>query len=147
MALLAQRGCCDDATRKTVPRKYTTRKSMRTTTHGGSRWTPGRALKQQLLNAMARLPDGVQRAMFAPPVRSVCIRVPVLRAVYSGCLRRHPIDLHYGTDTSGLVDPVTPQRDAHLALTRLGVRLLDDLQHLGTAEAVEAHDATHRFRC
>src|SRR6516225_3673184 len=88
---------------------------MRTTTHGGSRLTLGRALKQPLVNAVARLPDSVQRAMFAPPIRSICIRVPLLRAVYSGCLRRHPIDLHYGTDTSGLVDPVTPQRDAHLA--------------------------------
>jgi SAM-dependent methyltransferase len=74
----------------------------------------GRALKQPLLNAVARLPDGVQRAMFMPPIRRICIRVPVLRAVYSGCLRRHPIDLQYGTDTSGLVDPLTLQRDASL---------------------------------
>lgn len=40
---------------------------------------------------MARLPDSVLRAMFARPVRSVCIRLPVVRAVYTGCLRRHPI--------------------------------------------------------
>ncbi|SDC57545.1 class I SAM-dependent methyltransferase [Paraburkholderia lycopersici] len=73
-----------------------------------------RALKQPLLNAVARLPDSVQRAMFMPPVRRVCIRVPLLRAVYSGCLRRHPIDLQYGTDTSGLVDATILQRDASL---------------------------------
>lgn len=74
----------------------------------------GRALKQPILNAVARLPDGVQRAMFTPLIRRICIRVPLLRAVYSGCLRRHPIDLQYGTDTSGLVDPLTLQRDASL---------------------------------
>jgi SAM-dependent methyltransferase len=74
----------------------------------------GRALKQPLLNAVARLPDRVQRAMFTPPIRRICIRVPVLRAVYSGCLRRHPIDLQYGTDTSGFVDPLALQHDASL---------------------------------
>lgn len=88
--------------------------SMRTTTHRGPRMALGRALKQPLLNAVARLPDSVQRAMFKPPVRRICIRVPLLRAVYSGCLRRHPIDLQYGTDTSGLVDSSTLQRDARL---------------------------------
>jgi SAM-dependent methyltransferase len=56
----------------------------------------------------------VQRAMFTPPIRRICIRVPVLRAVYSGCLRRHPIDLQYGTDTSGFVDPLALQHDASL---------------------------------
>ncbi|MCX5545270.1 class I SAM-dependent methyltransferase [Paraburkholderia sp. CNPSo 3076] len=89
---------------------------MRTTTHGGPRFALGRALKQPLLNVVARLPDSVQRAMFIPPIRRICIRVPVLRAVYSGCLRRHPIDLKYGTDTSGLVDSNALQRDAHLAV-------------------------------
>ncbi|MEW6339422.1 MAG: methyltransferase domain-containing protein [Pseudomonadota bacterium] len=74
-----------------------------------------RALKQPLLNAVARLPDSVQRAMFAPQIRRVCTRVPLLRAVYSGCLRRHPIDLQYGTQTSGLVDTSTLQRDERLA--------------------------------
>ncbi|WP_321961426.1 class I SAM-dependent methyltransferase [Paraburkholderia sp. J7] len=88
---------------------------MRTTTHGGPRFALGRALKQPLLNAVARLPDGVQRAMFISPIRRIFIRVPVLRAVYSGCLRRHPIDLQYGTDTSGLVDSNALQRDARLA--------------------------------
>jgi len=73
-----------------------------------------RALKQPLLNAVARLPDRVQRVMFTPPIRRICIRVPLLRAVYSGCLRRHPIDLQYGTDTSGLVDHLTLHRDATL---------------------------------
>ncbi len=87
---------------------------MRTTSHGSPRIALGRVLKQPLLNAVAWLPDGVQRAMFTPPIRRICIRVPVLRAVYSGCLRRHPIDLQYGTDTSGLVDPPIAHRDAHL---------------------------------
>ncbi|HTR10781.1 MAG TPA: class I SAM-dependent methyltransferase [Paraburkholderia sp.] len=60
------------------------------------------------------MPDRVQRVMFTPPIRRICIRVPLLRAVYSGCLRRHPIDLQYGTDTSGLVDHLTLHRDATL---------------------------------
>jgi SAM-dependent methyltransferase len=74
-----------------------------------------RTFKQPLLNAVARLPDSVQRAMFAPRIRRICIRVPLLRAVYSGCLRRHPIDLQYGTQTSGFVDASTLQRDERLA--------------------------------
>ncbi|RQN37646.1 class I SAM-dependent methyltransferase [Paraburkholderia tropica] len=87
---------------------------MHTTTHGGPRHTLRRALKQPLLNVVARLPDGVQRAMFAPRMRRICIRVPLLRAVYSGCLRRHPFDLQYGIDTSGLVDAQALQRDPGL---------------------------------
>lgn len=93
---------------------------MRTTTDGttGSTASTTRialrpVLKQTLLNVVAKLPDGVQRAMFAPRIRRVCTRVPLLRAVYSGCLRRHPIDIEYGTDTSGLVDAPT-LRDATL---------------------------------
>lgn len=74
-----------------------------------------RSLKQPLLNAVAKLPDGVQRAMLAPRLRRICIRVPLLRAVYSGCLRRHPFDLQYGIDTSGLVDAQALQDDASLA--------------------------------
>lgn len=73
-----------------------------------------RTLKQPFLNVMARLPDRVQRAMFTPRMRRICIHLPVLRAVYSGCLRRHPIDLQYGTDTSGIVDAFVLQRDGRL---------------------------------
>lgn len=91
-----------------------THDSIQTTTNGGLRIALKRALKQPFLNAVTRLPDGVQRAMFAPPIRRICSRVPVLRAVYSGCLRRHPIDLEYGTDTSGVVDAATLQHDARL---------------------------------
>lgn len=90
---------------------------MRTTTNGAAsapRFALRPALKQTLLNVVARLPDGVQRSMFAPPIRRVFVRVPVLRAVYSGCLRRHPIDIEYGVDTSGLADAPT-QSDAQLA--------------------------------
>ncbi|QGZ66428.1 class I SAM-dependent methyltransferase [Paraburkholderia acidisoli] len=93
---------------------------MRTTTDGTTGGTTGTTLatwrpvlKRTLLNVVARLPDGVQRAMFAPRIRRVCTRIPLLRAVYSGCLRRHPIDVEYGTDTSGLVDAPT-LRDARL---------------------------------
>ncbi|MFT0171110.1 hypothetical protein ACLKMY_19175 [Paraburkholderia mimosarum] len=94
---------------------FTTHESIQTTTYGGPRSTLARALRQQLLNAMARLPDSVLRAMFARHVRSGCIRLPVVRAVYTGCLRRHPIDLHYGTETSGFVEPVAPKGGAQFA--------------------------------
>jgi len=73
-----------------------------------------RTLKQPFLNAVARLPDGVQRAMLSPGMRRICIRVPVLRAVYSGCMRRHPFDVQHGIDTSGLVDAFALQRDPSL---------------------------------
>ena len=73
-------------------------------------------LKQPFLNVVARLPDRVQRAMLTPRMRRICIRVPLLRAVYSGCLRRHPFDLQYGIDTSGLVDAFALQRDPRLAI-------------------------------
>jgi SAM-dependent methyltransferase len=72
-------------------------------------------LKQPVLNAIARLPDGVQRVMLTTRVRRVCIRVPLLRAVYTGCLRRHPIDLQYGIDTSGLVDVLATKHNARVA--------------------------------
>jgi SAM-dependent methyltransferase len=72
-------------------------------------------LKQPVLNAIAKLPDGVQRAMLTTPVRHVCTRVPLLRAVYTGCLRRHPFDLQYGIDTSGLVDALPSKLDQRLA--------------------------------
>lgn len=71
-------------------------------------------LKLPFLNAIAMLPDRAQRAMLTPRMRRICIHLPVLRAVYSGCLRRHPIDLQYGTDTSGLVDALVLQRDERL---------------------------------
>lgn len=74
-----------------------------------------RTLKQPLLHAVARLPDRVQRAMLTPRMRRIFIRLPVLRAVYSGCLRRHPMDLQYGIDTSGLVDTFAPEGDARVA--------------------------------
>jgi SAM-dependent methyltransferase len=69
-----------------------------------------------LLAAVARLPEPAQRALFVPWVRRIGIRVPVLRAVYLGCFRRHPIDLLYGTDTSGIVDAGQLQRDADASL-------------------------------
>ena len=72
-------------------------------------------LKQPFLNGVAKLPDFMQRAMLMPQLRRICIRVPLLRAVYSGCLRRHPFDLQFGIDTSGLVDAFALQRDPLLA--------------------------------
>ncbi len=71
-----------------------------------------------LLKAVAQLPEPIQRAMWAPQVRRICIRLPLVRAVYtvcrdySGCLRRHPFDAQYGIDTSGLVFPFELQANS-----------------------------------
>jgi SAM-dependent methyltransferase len=73
-----------------------------------------RTLKKPFAALLYRLPEGVQRALFTPRVRAVANKVPILRNVYSGCLRKHPIDLHYGTDTSGLVDADRLQDDSTL---------------------------------
>jgi SAM-dependent methyltransferase len=64
-----------------------------------------RRLRRSMLALTSRLPDRAQGALFHPRIRAVAGHVPVLRNVYLGCLRTHPFDLHYGTDTSGLVHP------------------------------------------
>ena len=63
--------------------------------------------KPALVAAVGSLPDSVQDVMFDPKVRRLVDRIPILRAVYTGCFRAHPIDQQLGTDTSGIiiVDP------------------------------------------
>ncbi|MGA7816382.1 class I SAM-dependent methyltransferase [Caballeronia sp.] len=68
-----------------------------------------RKVKPALVAAVANLPDSVQDAMFDPRVRRVVDRIPLLRAVYTGCFRAHPIDQQLGTDTSGII--VVDRRD------------------------------------
>ncbi|MDR5738211.1 class I SAM-dependent methyltransferase [Caballeronia sp. LZ016] len=64
-----------------------------------------RRVKWSLIGAVARLPDSVQSLLFVSAIRKYGKRVPVLRAVYSGCYRTHPIDRMLGTDTGGIYPP------------------------------------------
>jgi predicted RNA methylase len=73
-----------------------------------------RGVKRPLIALVAHLPESVQRVLFVPRVRRVAGHIPILRGVYSGCFRRHPIDLQHGTETSGLVDADRLQPDAAL---------------------------------
>ena len=74
-----------------------------------------RGVKRPLIALVAHLPESVQRVLFVPRVRRVAGHIPILRGVYSGCFRRHPIDRQHGTETSGLVDADQLQPDAALA--------------------------------
>lgn len=64
-----------------------------------------RRIKWPLISLVALLPDSVQSALFIPAVRKLAERVPVMRAVYTGCYRTHPIDRRLGTDTGGIFPP------------------------------------------
>lgn len=54
---------------------------------------------------IACLPDWVQHLLFIPWVRRVMNHVPILRVIYTGCYRTHPIDRLLGTDTGGIIPP------------------------------------------
>lgn len=64
-----------------------------------------RRVKWSLIAAVARLPDPIQAVLFLSSVRRYGSRVPILRVVYSGCYRTHPIDRMLGTDTGGIYPP------------------------------------------
>lgn len=64
-----------------------------------------RRIKWSLIAVIASLPDSVQTLLFVPWVRRLGECVPVLRVVYSGCYRTHPIDRILGTDTGGIYPP------------------------------------------
>jgi hypothetical protein len=64
-----------------------------------------RRVKWSLIGAVARLPDSVQTLLFVSSIRKYGKRVPILRVVYSGCYRTHPIDRTLGTDTGGIYPP------------------------------------------
>lgn len=68
-------------------------------------------LKRPFVNLLYMLPSRARRFLFIPRVRAMAARVPVLRAVYSGWDRAHPLDVLYGTDTSGLVEADQLQAD------------------------------------
>jgi len=88
---------------------------MRIKTSVSARTRIKRGVKRPLVALVAHLPEGVQRVLFVPRIRRVASYIPILRGVYSGCFRRHPIDLEHGTETSGFVDADRLQPDAALA--------------------------------
>ncbi len=64
-----------------------------------------RRIKWPLISFVASLPDPVQTMLFIPRIRKFGQRVPVLKVVYTGCYRTHPIDRALGTDTGGIEPP------------------------------------------
>ncbi|SAL86410.1 Methyltransferase domain protein [Caballeronia arvi] len=63
-----------------------------------------RAIKPAFADLLMSLPEGVHRTLMLPSVRQYFIHLPLIKGVYSGCYRSHPIDKTLGTDTSGFVD-------------------------------------------
>ncbi|MDR5806269.1 class I SAM-dependent methyltransferase [Caballeronia sp. LZ001] len=64
-----------------------------------------RTIKWRLIAVVAALPDWVQTLLFVSWIRRFGERVPVLRVLYNGCYRTHPIDRMLGTDTGGIYPP------------------------------------------
>lgn len=54
-------------------------------------------------------------ALWAPPVRSVLVRLPLFRNIYDGWRRQHPFDAQHGIDTSGSVPAEDCAPDAAMA--------------------------------
>ena len=54
-------------------------------------------------------------ALWASPVRSLLVRVPLVRRIYDGWVRTHPYDLAHGVDTSGSVSTAEYAPDAAMA--------------------------------
>jgi SAM-dependent methyltransferase len=81
------------------------RSQMNTPASATLRTRVKRHIKWPLIALVASLPDSVQSALFMPKVRRFGERVPVLRTVYTGCYRTHPIDRTLGTDTGGIFPP------------------------------------------
>jgi SAM-dependent methyltransferase len=64
-----------------------------------------RRIKWPLISLVASLPDPVQTMLFIPRIRKFGQRVPILKVIYTGCYRTHPIDRALGTDTGGIEPP------------------------------------------
>jgi SAM-dependent methyltransferase len=67
------------------------------------------------MESAGALRENLLGLLWAPPLRRVLLRVPVVRRVYGGWSRRHPIDAYYGIDTSGVLAPDACAPDATLA--------------------------------
>jgi SAM-dependent methyltransferase len=111
---------------------------MKTMTGAGFRTRMKRSVKPLLVAMVTRLPDGVQRVLFVPRVRRVVKRVPVLKMVYTGCYRTHPIDRLLGTDTGGIIAARTgdepddtsenlPYMGSQPSIVRLALKQLPDV--------------------
>jgi SAM-dependent methyltransferase len=78
---------------------------MDTSPTGGFGKRLKRRIKWPLITVVASLPDPVQTMLFIPRIRRFAQRVPVLKVVYTGCYRTHPIDKALGTDTGDIEPP------------------------------------------
>jgi len=54
-------------------------------------------------------------ALWAPPVKSFLVRLPIFRRIYDGWRRQHPFDAAHGLDTSGSVAATECAPDAAMA--------------------------------
>ena len=80
----------------------------------------------------------VYEVLWSPSVKSILGRVPVLRRLYDGWSRRHPIDAVYGIETSGVVSPdecapgadlvahMSPYAGSQPSIVRASLALLPD---------------------
>src|ERR1700722_14380406 len=68
-------------------------------------------IKWPLIRVGASLPDPIQTMLFIPHIRKFARHVPVLKVVYTGCYRTHPIDKALGTDTGGIEPPEAIYRE------------------------------------
>lgn len=81
---------------------------MNRSTLGDIKASLKRKIKLPLTYVVTAFPGSLQSLLFIPRIRILGERVPVLRIVYTGCYRTHPIDRLLGTDTSGIVPPFLP---------------------------------------
>lgn len=95
-------------------------------------------IKWPLIAIVAALPDAVQTMLYIPRIRRFAQHVPVLRVVYTGCYRTHPIDKALGTETGGIEPPEAiygkdrnagsfPYMGSQPSTVRLALRQLGDL--------------------
>jgi SAM-dependent methyltransferase len=85
--------------------------AMNTTSTDGFGRRLKRRIKWPLIVVVASLPDPVQTLLFNPRIRKFARHVPVLKVVYTGCYRTHPIDKALGTDTGGIEPPEAIYRE------------------------------------
>ncbi|KIG05672.1 hypothetical protein BurMR1_0757 [Burkholderia sp. MR1] len=106
---------------------------------GGFRKRLKRRVKWPLIAIVAALPDSVQTLLYLPRVRKFAQHVPVLKVVYTGCYRTHPLDKELGTETGGVEPPEAiygddknagsfPYMGSQPSTVRLALRQLGDLR-------------------
>jgi len=106
---------------------------------GGFRKRLKRRVKWPLIAMVAALPDTVQNMLYIPRIRMFAQHVPVLKVVYTGCYRTHPIDKALGTETGGIEPPEAisghdknagsfPYMGSQPSTVRLALQQLGDLR-------------------